>query len=56
LVDEVRAEVKRQGIKVNGNSWQEALDLDLLVDLVRRGDNEKVMGIILSRLKGQQKY
>ena len=56
LVDEVRAEVKRQGIKVNGNSWQEALDLDLLVDLVRRGDNEKAMGIILSRLKGQQKY
>ena len=53
LVDEVRTEVKRQGIKVNGNSWQEALDLDLLVDLVRRGDHEKAMGIILSRLKGQ---
>lgn len=55
LLDEVRAEVKRQGIKVNGDAWQEALDLDLLVDLVRRGDNEKARGILLRNLKRQQK-
>lgn len=55
LLDEVRAEVKRQGIKVDGNAWQEALDLDLLTDLLRRGDSEKARTILLSNLKTRQK-
>jgi siroheme synthase-like protein len=55
LIDEVRAELKRQEIKVNGDAWQEALDLDLLTDLVRRGDNEKAKAILLSNLKRQQR-
>ncbi len=57
LLDEVRAEVKRQGIKVNGNAWQEALDLDLLSGLLRRKNSEKARTILLSNLKrlGQTK-
>ncbi len=55
LIDEVRAEVKRQEIKVNGDAWQEALDLDLLSDLLRRGDTEKAKAILLSNLKRRQK-
>lgn len=55
LIDEVRAEVKGQRIKVNGDAWQEALDLDLLGDLLRRGDNEKAKAILLSNLKARQK-
>jgi len=55
LIDEVRTEVKRQGIKVNGDAWQEALDLDLLSDLLRRGNNEKAKAILLSNLKARQK-
>ncbi|TET68285.1 MAG: bifunctional precorrin-2 dehydrogenase/sirohydrochlorin ferrochelatase, partial [Dehalococcoidia bacterium] len=55
LIDEVRAELKRQEIKVNGDAWQEALDLDLLTDLVKRGDNEKAKAILLSNLKRQQR-
>ncbi len=55
LIDEVRTEVKRQGIKINGDAWQEALDLDSLSDLLRRGDNEKAKAILLSNLKRQQK-
>ncbi len=51
LIDEVRAEVKRQGIEVDGNAWQEALDLDLLSDLLRRGDNEKAKATLLSNLR-----
>ncbi len=54
LIDEVRAEVKRQGIKVDGNAWQEALDLDLLSGLLRRGDNEKAKAILLSNLNKRQ--
>ena len=54
LIDEVRAEVRRQGIKVNGDAWQEALDLDLLSDLVRMGNNEEARDVLLSNLKRQQ--
>lgn len=55
LIDEARAEVKRQGIKVDGDAWQEALDLDLLCDLVRRGDREKARDVLLRNLKTRQK-
>lgn len=50
LVSEVRTELKQRGIIVSGNAWQQALDLDLLSDLVRRGDNEKAKAILLSNL------
>ena len=50
LIDEVRAEVKRQGIKVDGDAWQEALDLDLLGSLLKRGNSEKAKAILLSNL------
>ncbi len=55
LVDEVRSEVKRQGIRVNGDDWQKALDLDLMIDLLKRGSDEKVKAILLSNLKTLQK-
>ncbi|MBI4180718.1 MAG: bifunctional precorrin-2 dehydrogenase/sirohydrochlorin ferrochelatase [Chloroflexi bacterium] len=55
LLSEVRTEVKQQGIKVNGDAWQEALDLDLLMNLLREEGNEKAKELLLSNLKGQQK-
>ena len=54
LLDEVRAEVKRQGIKVNGDAWQETLDLGLLSDLLRKGQGEKAKAILLDDLKTRQ--
>jgi len=51
LVDEVRSEVKRQGIEVNGDAWQEALDLDLLVEMLRKGNHEQAKAILLNNLK-----
>ncbi|MFC1995895.1 bifunctional precorrin-2 dehydrogenase/sirohydrochlorin ferrochelatase [Chloroflexota bacterium] len=54
LIDEVRTEVTRQGIKVSSDAWQEAIDLDLLVELVRKGDGEKARSILLSHLKRLQ--
>lgn len=51
LIDEVRAEVKRKGIKVNGDAWQEALNLDLLSDLVKRGDREEARAVLLRNLE-----
>ena len=53
LIGEVRAEVKREGMKVDGDRWQKALDLDLLLELISRGDEEKARAILLSNLKSK---
>lgn len=55
LVDEVRTEVKRQGLKVNGDDWQEALDLDSLTELLKKGDREKAREVLISNLKRRAK-
>ena len=55
LIGEVRAEVRRQGIKVTSDDWQEALDLDLMIDLLKRGEVEKARAILLDNLKARQK-
>ncbi len=50
LVDEVRSEVKRRGIKVDGDGWQKALDLELIIDLLRKGEKEKARATLLNNL------
>ncbi len=55
LINEVRSEIKRQGIEVDGDAWQEALELDLLSDLVRMGNKEKAREVLLHNLKRLQK-
>ena len=55
LIGEVRVEIKRQRIKVNGDGWQEALDLDLLIKLLREGDKEKAKTVLVSGLRKWQK-
>ncbi len=55
LIGEVRAEVKRRRIKVDGDAWQEAIDLDLLLELLRRGESEKARAILISNLKTRRK-
>ena len=55
LIDEVRAEIKRLGIKVSGDDWQKALDLNLMIDLLKKGNGEKARELLLSNLKALQK-
>ncbi len=55
LIGEVRTEVRRQGIRATGDDWQEALDLDLLIDLLKRGNDEEAKSVLLDNLKAQQK-
>lgn len=52
LVGEVRTEVRQQGIPVDNERWQEALNLDLLIGLLRQGEAEKAKSMLLSNLKG----
>ena len=54
LVSEVRGEVKQQGMKIDGPDWQKALDLDQLLDLLRKGETEKARAALLSNLKTKQ--
>ncbi len=54
LIGEVRAEIKQQKIKIDTDDWQEALDLDQLLDLLRKGEKLKAKAILLSNLKAKQ--
>jgi len=51
VADEVRSELKQQGITVSGDTWQKVLDLNSLIELLRRGKNQQAREIMLSKLK-----
>ncbi|MFC2010940.1 bifunctional precorrin-2 dehydrogenase/sirohydrochlorin ferrochelatase [Chloroflexota bacterium] len=55
LTEEVRAEIRKQDIKVSGDEWQKALDLDLMIDLIKKGDKERAKAVLLDNLKELQK-
>ena len=55
LVNEVRSELKRRGVTVHGDDWQEVLDLDLLVEMIRAGRTEEVKAILLHNLSKLEK-
>jgi precorrin-2 dehydrogenase/sirohydrochlorin ferrochelatase len=50
LIGEVRAEVRRQKVKVSGEDWQKALDLDLILGLLKRGEVAKARAVLLEKL------
>jgi siroheme synthase-like protein len=54
LIGEVRSTLKKKGYIVGAEVWQEALDLDLLIQLVRSGQRKKAKAILLSKLKGHK--
>ncbi len=51
LIGEVRSKLREKGYRVDTETWQEALDLDLLIQLVRSGQSKKVKGILLTKLQ-----
>ncbi len=51
VADEVRSELKQQGVTVSNDSWQKALNLDSLIELLRRGKKQQAKEIMLSKLK-----
>ena len=51
LVSEVRSELKRRGITVESDDWQEVLDLDSLIDMVQAGRIEEVRATLLINLE-----
>lgn len=50
LVAEVRSELKNMGVKPGNDIWQKALDLDLLLDLLHKGQREEAKAVLLGNL------
>lgn len=50
LIEGVRREVKRLKLKISSKRWQEAIDLDNMLDLIKQGNSEKAREILLGRL------
>lgn len=51
LIGEVRSELKKRGITLSGDSWQKALDLDLLLKLLQAGLREEAKVALLNNLE-----
>ncbi|OGO32925.1 MAG: hypothetical protein A2Z29_01665 [Chloroflexi bacterium RBG_16_56_11] len=56
LVAAVREEMKKQGIKINRNTWQEALDIEWLLTLLKSGDTLGAKAAIMGKLLAIQDY
>ncbi len=57
IAGEVRSELKQRGIVASSDDWQEVLNLNSLIELIKRGKNKEAKEIMLTRLKtlGQRK-
>jgi len=54
LVKEVRSELKQKGISISAEVWQEALDLDLLINLIQSGKQKEIKSFLLNKLEGHR--
>jgi precorrin-2 dehydrogenase / sirohydrochlorin ferrochelatase len=50
LVNEVRTELRQNGTKFGSTAWQNALELDRMIDLLRKGDRVKAKLLLLKNL------
>lgn len=55
LIGEVRSKLKEKGYRVGTEAWQEALDLDLLIQLVRSGHRKEAKAILLTKLQDNKR-
>lgn len=51
LVEEVRSELKRMKKPIKSEDWQRSLDLNMLKELLKKGEREKAKASLLDRLK-----
>jgi siroheme synthase-like protein len=55
LIGEARSKLKEKGCKVGTETWQEALDLDFLIRLLRSGHGKKAKAILLTKLQAPKR-
>ena len=51
LIEEVRHEIKKRRIKVSSHTWQEAIDLDSMIEMIKQGQPEKARDNLLQKLQ-----
>jgi siroheme synthase-like protein len=55
LISDVRSSLKKRGCLVDGETWQEVLDLKLLIKLIQKGQKKKAKTLLLSKLEASLK-
>ncbi len=55
LLSAVRAEVMEKKLKINGEVWQQAIDLDRLIEMLKRGEDEEARTTVLAKLKAGER-
>ena len=50
LIEGVRREAKRLKLKISSKRWQQAIDLDYMIRLIKQGKGEKARDALLERL------
>ena len=55
LVGKARREMKERRIRISAATWQKALDLDIILDLIKKGDKGKAMNLLLNDLRNGSK-
>ncbi len=51
LISEVRSSLKTEGVRIDGDSWQKALDIDNLLDLIKNAGKDEARQQLLNELK-----
>ena len=55
LIAEVRSEMKQKGLHLSARTWQAALDLDSLIQLLKADRHEEAKATLLGKLKPRKK-
>jgi siroheme synthase-like protein len=55
LIAEIRSEIKKKGLRVSAKTWQESLDLDSLILLLKAGRHDEAKATVLGKLKPTKK-
>jgi precorrin-2 dehydrogenase/sirohydrochlorin ferrochelatase len=55
LINGVRKDIKKLGIEVDGENWQKALDLKVLTNLIKTGNEKEARTILVENLKRMDK-
>jgi precorrin-2 dehydrogenase / sirohydrochlorin ferrochelatase len=53
IIEDIRREMKQQGLNIDTETWQDALDLDLLTGLIKKGKPETAKETITANLLRQ---
>ncbi len=54
IVSDVRVELSRRGVSVDGDRWQECLDIDALLGMVEKDEFDRARQMLLDCLTGTQ--